>query len=218
MRKLVLITVATGALLGVNTANAEFQFGGRLGFAGIGIEATQRFSPDFAARINLTGLRYNLDDLTLDDVDYDIEQSLAIGSLLLDWHPGSGIFRLTAGAAYYNSIFDMTARPAATTSYQIGNTSYTGAEIGTLNGKVEYRKLTPYVGMGWDFMAKKKSGLGVSVDVGVIFRGEPDDVTLTASGGSATITSANLALEAQNVKDDSLTYHPVVSAGLYYRF
>ena len=215
MNKLVLISAATCTLLTVSTAHAEFQFGGRLGLSGIGVEATQRFSPDFAARINLTGLSYNL-DLTLDDVDYDVEQSLAIGSLLLDWHPGSGIFRLTAGAAYYNIVFDMTARPYATTSYQIGNTSYTGAEIGTLNGKVEYRKLTPYVGMGWDFMAKKKSGLGVTVDVGVMFRGKPDDVTLTATG--VTVSSTALAQEVQNVEDDTLTYHPVISAGLYYRF
>ena len=215
MNKLILITATTCVLFSVNTAKAEFQFGGRLGATGIGIEATQRFSPDFAARINLTGLRYNL-DLTLDDVDYDVEQSMSIGSLLLDWHPGSGIFRLTAGASYYNSVFDMSASPAATTSYQIGNTSYTGAQIGTLNGEVEYRKLAPYVGFGWDFMAKKKSGLGVTVDVGVIFRGKPDDVTLTATG--ATVTSANLALETRNVEDDTLTYHPVVSAGLYYRF
>jgi hypothetical protein len=217
MHKLVLISAATCALFSVNTANAEFQFGGRLGTAGIGIEATQRFSPDFAARISLTGLSYSI-DLTLDDVDYDVEQSLAIGSLLLDWHPGSGIFRLTAGAAYYNSVFDMTARPAAATSYQIGNSTYTGAEIGALNGEVEYRKFAPYVGMGWDFMAKKKSGLGVTVDVGVIFRGKPDDVTLTASGGTLTVNNTDLAQEARNVEDDTLTFHPVVSAGLYYRF
>ena len=217
MHRFFLSTTATFALLAASTANAEFQFGGRLGTAGLGIEATQRFSPDFEARLGFSGLRYKV-DLTYDDVDYKVEQGASIGSLLLDWHPGSGIFRLTAGAAYYNSIFNMTANPAAGTNYQIGNTTYTGAQIGTLNGKIEYRKPAPYVGIGWDFMANKSSGFGVTVDVGVIYRGEPDDVTLTASGGTTTISSAALMLEEQNVKDDSLTYHPVVSAGLYYRF
>jgi hypothetical protein len=216
MKRVLPLAFATGALLAAVPARADLSLGARFGTSGVGIEATQKFSPHLAARFGLSGLRLNL-DYTYDDVDYDTEMSVAVGSALLDWHPGAGIFRITAGASYYNALLDISAQPDPTTLYQIGNNTYTGAQIGTLNGEIEYRKFAPYLGVGWDFQARKKAGLGFNVDVGAVYRGKPDDVSLTASGAPTGI-STDLAQEVQNIKDDTPTYHLIVSAGLYYRF
>lgn len=216
MKILILRTTLTLMVLVAAPAAADFALGGRIGSGGVGIEAMQKFSPHFAARLGLSGLGYSF-DFTYDDVEYDTETDFAIGSLLFDWHPGAGGFRLTAGATHYTARFDIHARPDPVTTYQIGNTSYTGAQLGDLNGQIEYRKFAPYVGAGWDFGAGKIRGLGFSVDVGVIYRDKPDDISLTASGNPAGITSA-LAQETRLIRDDTPTYHLLISAGLYYRF
>ena len=64
--------------------------------------------------------------------------------------------------------------------------------------------------------ARKKSGFGVTLDLGVFLRGKPDDVTLSASGGG--VSASDLALESDSIKDDNESYHPSVAVGLYYRF
>ncbi len=210
----VAIAVITGfASLGANAAN--FSLGGRVGLPGFGIEAATKFSDHFGARASFTGLGYSF-DFTYDDVDYDVESSVAIGSLLLDVHPMGGMFRITAGGAYYNGQYDISATPTAGFTYQIGNNTYSAAAIGTLNGAIEYKKAVPYLGVGWDFMARRKSGFGLTVDLGVYFIGKPDDVTLTASGGGVSAT--DLTLERSNIEDDTASYDLAIGVGLYYRF
>jgi hypothetical protein len=210
---LVVAALTTFSSLGANAAN--FSLGGRLGLSGAGVEATAKFSDHLGVRAHLTGLKYSL-DLEYDDIEYQVETNLAIGSLLLDVHPMGGKFRITLGGAAYNGQFGISAVTSPSYLYQIGNNFYTSAQIGTLNGEIEYRKVVPYVGVGWDFGVRKKSGFGVTLDLGVFFRGKPDDVTFTASGGG--VSAADLALERNNIEDDTEGYHHAVAVGLYYRF
>lgn len=106
--------------------------------------------------------------------------------------------------------------PSAGYLCRIGNGSYNSSQIGTLNGEIEHQKVVPYLGAGWVFGARKKSGFGFALDLGVFFRGKPDDVTLSASGSG--VTASDLALESNNIEDDTEGYHPSIAVGLYYRF
>lgn len=121
-------------------------------------------------RVHLTGLNYSL-DLEYDDVEYEVDTKLSIGSLLLDVHPAGGLFRITLGGAAYSGQFGISAAPSPGYLYRIGNRNYTSAEIGTLNGEIEYQKVVPYLGVGWDFGARKKSGFGFTLDLGVFSAG-----------------------------------------------
>jgi len=215
MRKLAPGLAAVALFISGAASATDFSLGGRIGLPGIGIEAATRFSDHLGLRASLTGLQYSF-DFTYDDVDYDVESSVTVGSLLLDVHPMGGKFRITLGASSYNGQYDISAAPSAGFLYSVGNNSYTAGQIGTLNGNVEYRKTAPYLGVGWDFMARKKSGFGVTVDAGVYFIGKPNDVTLTASGGG--VSAADLAQERENIKDDALVFDLAVGAGIYYRF
>lgn len=197
------------------TNAADFSLGARIGLPGVGIEAATKFTDHVGARAGIAGMRYNF-DFTYDDVDYDVESSVAIGSLLLDVHPMGGKFRITAGAAYYNGQSDISATPTAGALYQVGNGSYTAAQIGTLNGSIEHKKVAPYLGAGFDFMARKKAGFGITVDAGVYFIGKPSEVTLTATGTG--VTAADLARERDNIEDDTPSYDIAIGVGLYYRF
>ena len=215
MHKYALAIAAMTALASFGANAADFSLGGRVGLSGAGIEATAKFSRHIGVRAHLTSLNYSL-DLRYDTIEYEVETNLAIGSLLLDVHPAGGLFRITAGGAAYNGQFGISAVASPGSQYRIGNGTYTSTQIGTLNGEIEYQKIVPYLGVGWDFGARKKSGFGVSLDLGVFIRGKPDDVTLTASRGG--VSQSDLAVESNSIEDDSEGYHPSVAVGLYYRF
>jgi len=215
MRRLIVGIFAAGAAFCSSIASADFSLGGRIGLPGIGVEAGTKFSDYFGMRAGFAGLAYSF-DFEYDDIDYDVESTTSLGSLMLDIHPMGGKFRLSAGAAYYNSKLDITATPSATESYQVGNGTYTGAQIGSLVGSVEYKKVTPYVGIGFDFMAQKKSGFGVTFDAGLYYLGKPSKVTLTST--NTVVSQANLDAEKNNIEDDSRSYDIAIGVGVYYRF
>lgn len=203
---------AAMALLTVAPARAEFGIGINLGNLGFGVEARQVLSPSFDLRFGIAGIAYHT-DFEYDDIDYDVTQSTAVPEVKLDWRPMQGVFRMTFGLAYYNQVSNLELTPGSG-SYQIGNNSYSAIQIGTLNGKVSHHVGAPYFGVGWDFLRKNKK-LGFTVDVGAYYRNEPD-VLLTASAGG--VSAADLALEAQNIQDDSLKFVPAVKLGLLFRF
>lgn len=214
-RTSILAITAAAGLLAAASARAEFGIGLNLGTNGFGVEAKQSLSPSFDLRFGISGIRYSL-DYEYDDVEYDVEQNLAIPSVMLDWRPMQGVFRLTLGAAYFNEVQSVRATPDPGYSYIIGNNSYTAAEIGTLNGKLEWHTGAPYLGFGWDFMHGKKKGLGFSVELGAYYRGEPD-VSLTATGVAAGL-AADVQREAQEIEKDAYSFVPTVQLGMTFKF
>jgi len=201
------------ALLAAAPARAEFGIGINVGNLGFGVEARQVLSPSFDLRFGIAGIVYHT-DFDYDNINYDVKQSTAVPEIKLDWRPMQGIFRLTFGAAYYNQVSNLELTPDPAGLYSIGNGAYSAAQIGTLNGKVSHHVGAPYFGVGWDFMLNNKK-LGFTIDAGAYYRNEPD-VTLTATAGG--VSAADLALEAQQIKDDTLTFVPTVKLGMLFRF
>ena len=185
----------------------------RAGTTGLGVEAVQSLSPYFDLRFGLHGLGYSI-SYTHEDVDYDVDQSIALPVAFLDWRPLAGKFRLSLGAAYYNNVLKLEATPDPFTHYTIGNNSYTGLQIGALNGKASYHTGAPYAGLGWDFLFGHKQGVGLTVDVGAFYR-DRADVTLTSTG---SVAAADLAAEARSIRDDIAKYHWLVNVGAAFRF
>ena len=217
MKKLPLTyTVATlvsaVALLAAAPARAEFGVGINLGNLGFGVEGRQVLSPSFDLRFGIAGIAYHT-DFDYDNINYDVKQSTAVPEIKLDWRPGQGIFRLTFGLSYYNQVSNIELTPEFGGLYQIGNTTYTSAQIGRLTGKVSHHVGAPYFGVGWDILTNNKN-LGFTIDVGAYYRNEPD-VWLTSTG---TVSANDLALEAQNIKDDTWTLVPTVKLGMLFRF
>lgn len=216
IRGLLFASLAVSGGLATATAQAQFGIGINVGTNGVGVEARQSLSPSFDLRFGISGIRYSL-DYEYDDVEYDIEQSLAIPAVMLDWRPMQGAFRMTLGAAYYNDVQSVEARPEPGWLYSVGRGAYTAAEIGTLNGKVAWHTGAPYLGLGWDFLRSKK-GLGFSVDVGAYYRAEPD-VALTATDPLSTPgLTADVAIEAQDIEGDAWTFVPTVQLGMTFKF
>lgn len=63
----------------------------------------------------------------------------------------------------------------------IGNTVYTSAQVGALNGKLDFDKVAPYVGIGWGNPFGKSSRWSISLDLGTMLQDSPN-VELNANG------------------------------------
>jgi len=204
--------VSAAALLAAAPARAEFGVGINVSNIGFGVEGRQTLSPSLDLRFGIAGIRYST-DFEYDDTDYDIEQSTAVPEVKLDWRPMQGMFRMTFGLAYYNEVTDITLVLNPTDNYNIGNGTYSGATIGSLNGKLSYHTGAPYFGVGWDFLPKGKN-IGFTIDVGGYYRNKPD---VWLSSPNPAIAS-DVALEATYIEDDVWTFLPAVKLGMLFRF
>lgn len=217
IRRVLFVSLAAAALAAA-PAHAEFDIGIGLGSNGFGIEARQTLSPSFDLRVGFTGIAYSL-DYEYDDVDYEVDQSLAIPAVMLDWRPMQGMFRMTVGAAYYNDVQRLKATPEPNPFgyYNIGYGYYNFSDIGVLNGKVSWHTGAPYLGVGWDFRRSRR-GIGFSLDVGGYYRGKPEVSLFATNPGNDPALAADVAREARDIEDDAWSFVPTVQLGMTFRF
>ncbi len=189
------------------------------GTLGLGGEVSAGLTPNINARVGFNSFNYS-GNTTESHVTYDYKLKLNSVPILLDWHPfeNSG-FRLSGGLVINNN--DVSATGTTQTTYTIGNTIYTGAQLGSLTGKVDFNKTAPYAGIGWGDAVGKDARLSFSFNLGVMFQGSPK-VTLVANGPVTALPAfqADLAQEQRDVqsKIDNLKYYPDLSIGIAYKF
>jgi uncharacterized protein with beta-barrel porin domain len=165
-------------------------------------------------------------DRELDDIDYEIDIDMFSFGALLDWHPMNGEFRVSGGL--FSLQPDITATATPTRNVEIGNTTFTPEQVGTLNAEVDYsRNLATYIGIGWGNAAKPDSKLTFSVDFGLLYTDNPT-VSLEADSPLAdanTVLKAQLeselAVEENRINSDDLDdfkLWPVINFGVAYHF
>ena len=187
--------------------------GGTLGFGG---ELTAGLATDINARVGVNGLDFDFDDQEIEDVTYKVGVDLSSVSALVDWYIFDDPFHLTGGFINMNNKINLDARP--TNSVEIGDNTYTPAEIGTLTGKAEIDGLSPYLGIGWGNPMQSNRRWGFTMDLGVAFTDSPD-VSLSATGMAAGLPE-DIEIERRKIEDDLdfIRIYPVFSLGLFIRF
>lgn len=210
------IITGMGLLIAVAApaAMAEIGVGVKAGTLGIGVEGTFALAGGLNLRAGINNYTYGYSD-SASDIDYDIDLELESYALLLDWHPFSGTFKLTAGLLSNKNRVAMRATPNGTVT--IGGTPYPAATVGNLRGEIDFKKTAPYAGLGWGNAAGKTSGFGFSAELGVLFQGAPD-VTLRSS--NSTVSQDDLDAEARDIENDldNFKAYPVISFGFSYQF
>ena len=183
---------------------------------GVGLEAQKTFTDSFGGRIGINYFTYDYDG-TKDDIDYNLDLNLLSVSALLDWHPFQGSFRISGGALYNGNDIDMDGKTAAT--YQIGDTTYTSADIGNLTGNVDFNDVAPYLGVGWDTTFGKSRKFGFLLELGAIYQGTPK-VDLSTSVAASQALQNDLQAEEDSLQEDldNFEYYPVLAVGLNYRY
>lgn len=198
---------------GIYAKGGTFGFGGGIGY---GITDT------LTARLGYTAFNYDA-DIETDDVDYDAEAKIGGGELVVDWHPFSGTFRLTAGFISNRNKIDVDAK--ANQPVTINNVTYTANQLGSLKGTVDFKSTAPYFGIGWGNVAGKDGNFHFIADIGVVFQGSPDVKLTGTCGSSLTVSQCNQLQSNVQVEEDELNdevsdykHWPVINFGVGYRF
>lgn len=222
-RKILLsVLAANWAIFTSPLSLADTSLGLRVGTLGGGVELAHAFTETLGFRVSANGLHYNTTE-TFESVTYDSRLKLESGQLLLDWFPFSNNFRVSAGAMYNGNKFTLEGKPSAGGTFTINGTTYSSANVGSLNGTVDFMKAAPYIGLGYGRPIGK--GLSLIADLGVLFQGSPRSTLSVTCGTATSVTTCSqiqndVSAERNKLNDDMDTfrYYPVVSIGLAYVF
>ena len=211
------------AMLVANSAQADVGVSADIGTTGFGLHLSAPLQENLNARIGVNYLHYSYNGNT-SDVDYDFKLKLTSLEALLDWFPTQSQFRVSAGLVYNGNKIDATGKSNNNGTYTLNGNTYNASNAGRLDGKVDFRKVAPYLGIGWGNALANDKGWGFTSDLGVLFQGAPK-TSLTNSGCTfSSIQCAQLATDvaAENVKlrdkADSFKFYPVVRIGVSYKF
>lgn len=200
------------------TANSSpFAIGPKISTLGLGIEGSFSVSKEFKLRLGVNGLRYNK-KFHDEDIHWSGKLNLFTVGAMADYHPFQNGFRVSAGVMYNGNKIDISATPAA--NVNINGVNYMPAQVGTMKGKLDFRKIAPYIGFGYDGALTSNGALSFNAEVGVLFQGSPR-ASVSASGllGAQQALLNNIKAEAEKDTNKGLIrYYPVVSVGFKYRF
>lgn len=213
---LALVLASSGA------ANADFGVGLKAGTLGLGIEG--RWNPIPWLDLRLGANRYDYDASGFQaGIDYDatlaLETYYVTGNLRFPLSP----FRISAGLFSNGNELQMVSKDSGGADFDIGGIPFTAADVGALQSTTSFGSSAPYLGVGFDFEAFGKVGL--NLDFGVLWQGEPD-VSLTATGletAPAQVQALLIpALEAERLQLENEVSNykawPVISLSFVYNF
>lgn len=194
---------------------------------GVGVTAgTLGVGPEVNLRAANFGLRGSATFFTMgrsvesDGLEYDGDLKLRSAGGSIDFYPVGGGLRISPGVRISRNRLELTANAAASTSVEIGDVIYTGAQIGVLTGEVRPSKLAPTLTIG--FGSGRGRGLYFGIDGGVMFQGSTRVKRLDATGPLATNAAfqAQLARERAEIEDDigRFKLYPILQLGVGLRF
>lgn len=197
-----------------------FAVAGRAGTLGLGAEAALGLGPKLAIRggVGLMPLEVDASDLfDSNGVEATLKLPKTWYNVGMDLYLGGG-FRVGGGMMFKPDDPTVTGTLTGSASIEIGGVTYTASDVAEVEGALVSKSSAPYVLIG--FGRHIKSGIGLFLDLGVAFMGDPD-VQLTATGNPTVVNSSEfqsrLRTEEQNVKDDVgtyLNYWPILNLGL----
>ena len=223
--KLLMFAIASAFLVSAALpANAQTASNVALGLGvgtdGVSGSAAYRLSDKFVLRGSANYLQYDNIDVDSDDVSYDGDLNATTAGVFLDFHPFSNAWLVSAGMYFGRRDVDLTARPDPLTTVEIGDETFTGAAIGSIDGKLALNDAAPFLGFGYDSSFNSSGRWGVRAILGVTFN-DPK-VSLSANGVGAANPDLQAALRREEDRlesdNDWLKYYPVASLGATYRF
>jgi hypothetical protein len=189
----------------------------KVGAFGLGAEYTYQVTERISVRGALYGSEMGFDGEE-SDIEYDFNVAFDSLSAGVDFHPLKSPLRLSVGLLKNDNALELTSRLSG--NVDVGGTTYTPAEVGTLSGSLHFDDTATYAGMGWDW-SRDKSKFGMSLDLGVVSQGDAV-VDLHASG----TLLGDPALE-QDIRDEEveltdsasdLDLVPYLTVGFQFRF
>lgn len=188
------------------------------GSLGIGPEVSFRPSETFGLRANATFFGLSK-DVESDGILYNGSLDLQSFGAMVDVYPFGGGFRISAGARISQNEVGLRATPTDQ-EIEVGDDTFTAAEVGTLTGRVEANDFAPTLTLGW--AGGRSRGLKFGVDAGVMFQGAPSVAELSGNGTLANDPDFRDALADERAEIeadiDSFKLYPILQFSIGYRF
>ncbi|RPH46370.1 MAG: hypothetical protein EHM87_02650 [Burkholderiales bacterium] len=194
-----------------------------LGTTGATLGYAHAYSPQLGARAEVSLVPTLSRSFEQDGIDYSGEIKSTRFAALADWHPFSGVFRLSAGLSGGKTSGSFAGAPSTGTSITIGGTTVGVGPADRYDSTIEFPSAMPYLGLGWGHTPAK--GWGAQADVGLLI-GTPKVTGSLSPSLSAKIAAtggdpqAELERELQTVRDTTakVVGLPVLSVGVSYRW
>jgi hypothetical protein len=207
-----LVLLAVCAMCPASSAAQVLGLGARAGTLGFGGEAALALSDRLVVRGGMGLMPFDV-GATFNDIDVTLKlptwYNVGVDLYL------NGAVRLGGGVLFKSQDPELTGKFDST--QEIGGVPFTPGEIGTLTGVIDSSDPAPYALIG--FGNHTAPGLGLFLDLGVAFLGDPE-VSLYSTGGILSddpATQEALDREAQSFEDDMrayLRFWPILSLGL----
>jgi hypothetical protein len=194
---------------------------GRAGTIGLGVEGAYGLGDRFTLRGGLGLTPIEIDGSSLIDVADEVEATLTLPkswyNIGADLHIAGG-FRIGGGMLFKSGDPTLEGTLDATGTIEIDGVEYTGSDVASVTGILDSKNQAPYAIVG--FGSPRGSGIGLFLDVGVAFVGDPQ-VALSATGNSAIVESqefqTRLRAEEQRIEDragEYLKLWPILNLGV----
>lgn len=215
-KRTALLATALCALAGNANADDNLWLGVKAGTLGIGIEGTWRPIDWLDLRLGANQYEYN-DSGSFSGINYDGTLELSTYYVTANLRFPLSPFRISVGAYSNNNEVKFVSTDAP--AFDIGGSTWTAADVGTLSSETSWDSTSPYLGAGFDFELFGKVGL--NFDFGVLWQGDPK-VSLSSDGPAAVNQLFMDALENERseLEDDldALKAYPVMSLGFNFNF
>ncbi|MDT8367754.1 MAG: hypothetical protein RQ745_01000 [Longimicrobiales bacterium] len=202
--------LAFALLLAPIAASAQIALLPKVGSTGLGGDIAIALTDRVSVRGGIGTIPIEFEGVEIDGLKYDITTPDLFTTVGLDLRV-AGPLRLIGGLLFRSGDFEYET--FSTGTIEIGNQTFT--ETGRLFGKWKNNTTSPYVGIGLG--STTGSGLGLFLDAGVAFTGDPE-ITAEVDGNLANVPGvlAEVERERQNINDDIpgyAEYWPFVQIG-----
>ena len=183
---------------------------------GYGIAVGHTIAPRVDLRVSTGTLAFDHSG-TADNLNYLGSVRFQNVAALLDLHPTNGALRLTTGLVFGNDHIDVHGT-AQNGTYVINGTTYTAAQVGTVDGTAKFGTAAPYFGIGLG--APHRLGVYFTADAGVVLRTITTTLNATGPAASTPQFQSDLAQARNDFQNSAQTLktYPVISLGIATRF
>ncbi len=223
--------IVLGLLLAASTQLAVAEGNGsiapKLSTLGLGLEYKYPVTDQFSVGVGAYGGSYSRTEET-DKVEYDADLKLRHLTVLGNYYPWDNGFHFAGGLVLNGTKLEADAQATgamADKKFEFNGNTYTVSQIGGAHAKADFRRVAPYLGIGWDNGNKGAEGWSVAASAGLMFSGSPDvqltyDKCDSSLGIDCNQLDKDIAKERAEFEDDldSFKVWPVVSIGAMYRF
>ncbi len=206
MKKIVLSLALFSSLIQADMAYQGTSIGAQVGIFGIGGTVKSKISDTLALKAGFDTFKLNDYEVEDDTTKYNFDLKLQDFTLVGDYHPWAGSFKLSGGMIINNSVLDGDITPNTRDNDRIEfdfnnkHYSYAVSELGSIQTKVDFDPVAPYVGFGWDTSFDKLEGFGFTFDLGVAYQGAAQ-ATYKLKYGAALDTDKRIAEETKDLPD-----------------